>query len=80
MTVVDTRGLQRVRGKRKYFKPARQTQAAIERAKYRRGELVQTKEMMLESPDRRVSGDFYPELAAQLPEPTLLLDRDKVKE
>ncbi|MBI4283933.1 MAG: NADH-quinone oxidoreductase subunit I [Chloroflexi bacterium] len=53
---------------------------AYERAKYRRGELVQTKEMMLESPDRQVSGYFYPELAAKLPEQTLLLDRDKGKE
>ncbi len=51
-----------------------------ERAKYRRGELVQTKEMMLESPDRQVSGYFYPDLAAKLPEQTLLLDRNKVKE
>jgi len=53
---------------------------AYERAKYRRGELVQTKEMMLESPDRQVSGYFYPERAAALPQQTLLLDRDKVKE
>ncbi len=51
-----------------------------ERAKYRRGELVQTKEMMLESPDRQVSGYFYPDFAAKLPEQTLLLDRDKRKE
>ncbi len=53
---------------------------SYERAKYRRGELVQTKEMMLESPDRQVSGYFYPGLAAKLPEQTLLLDRGKVKE
>jgi len=53
---------------------------AYERSKYRRGELVQTKEMMLESPDRQVSGYFYPERAAALPQQTLLLDRDKVKE
>ncbi len=48
---------------------------AYERAKYRRGELVQTKEMMLESPDRQVSGYFYPELAEKLPEQTLLLEK-----
>ena len=48
---------------------------AYECAKYRRGELVQDKEMMLESPDRRVSGYFYPERAARLPRQTLLLER-----
>ena len=48
---------------------------AYERAKYRRGELVQTKEMMLESPDRQVSGYFYPELAEKLPQQTLLLEK-----
>jgi len=48
---------------------------AYERAKYRRGELVQTKEMMLESPDRQVSGYFYPELAEKLPEQTLLVEK-----
>ena len=52
---------------------------SYECAKYRHSELVQTKEMMLESPDRQVSGYFYPELAAKLPEQTLLLDRDTVK-
>jgi NADH-quinone oxidoreductase chain I len=48
---------------------------AYERAKYRRGELVQTKEMMLESPDRQVSGYFYPEFAEKLPRQTLLVER-----
>jgi len=48
---------------------------AYERAKYRRGELVQTKEMMLESPDRQVSGYFYPEIAEKLPQQTLLLEK-----
>ena len=48
---------------------------SYERAKYRRGELVQTKEMMLESADRQVSGYFYPERAAKLPRQTLLLER-----
>jgi len=47
---------------------------AYERAKYRRGELVQTKEIMLELPDRQVSGYFYPELAAKLPKQTLLVE------
>ena len=48
---------------------------AYERAKYRRGELVQTKEMMLESPDRQVSGYFCPEFAEKLPRQTLLVER-----
>ncbi len=48
---------------------------AYECAKYRRGELVQTKEMMLESPERQVSGYFYPKRAARLPRQTLLLER-----
>ena len=48
---------------------------AYERAKYRRSELVQTKEMMLESPDRPASGYFYPEIAAKLPRQTLLVER-----
>ena len=48
---------------------------AFERAKYRRGELVQTKEVMLESADRPRSGYFYPEVAAELPRQTLLVER-----
>jgi len=48
---------------------------AYECAKYRRGELVQSKEVMLESPDRKVSGYFYPERATKLPRQTLLLER-----
>ena len=49
---------------------------SYERAKYRRAEVVQTKEMMLESADRSVSGYFYPDLAAKLPKQTLLLERN----
>jgi len=48
---------------------------AYECARYRRGELVQTKEMMLESPLRKASGYFYPKRAARLPKQTLLLER-----
>ena len=48
---------------------------AYERAKYRRGELVQTNEMLLESPERRRSGYFHPDVAAELPRQTLLLER-----
>ena len=53
---------------------------SYERAKYRRGELVQTKEIMLESPDRPASGYFYPEIAEELPRQTLLLERITEKE
>ena len=52
---------------------------AYERAKYRHGELVQSNEMLLASAKRRPSGYMYPEIAATLPQQTLLLDRDKVK-
>ncbi|MFC1949840.1 4Fe-4S binding protein [Chloroflexota bacterium] len=49
---------------------------AYEKAKYRRGELVQTKEdMMLQSGEKQPSGYFYPEIAEQLPEQTLLLEK-----
>jgi NAD(P)H-quinone oxidoreductase subunit I len=50
---------------------------AYERARYRRNDLIQDKETMMETPDREVSGYFYPERAAKLPRQTLLLDRDK---
>jgi NAD(P)H-quinone oxidoreductase subunit I len=53
---------------------------AYERAKYRRGELVQTNEMLLASEERRRSGYMYPDIAAELPQQTLLIDRDKVEE
>ena len=48
---------------------------SFECAKYRRGELVQTKEMMLETPERKVSGYFHPDRAEKLPRQTLLLER-----
>jgi len=50
---------------------------AYERAKYRRGELVQCNEMLLTSAERQRSGYMYPEIAANLPEQTLLVERDK---
>ena len=53
---------------------------SYERAKYQRGELVQTKEIMLESPDRPTSGYFYPERATKLPGQTLLIERITEKE
>ena len=46
-----------------------------ERAKYRRGDLVQTKEMMKATPEKHISGYFYPVFAAKLPTQTLLLKK-----
>jgi NADH-quinone oxidoreductase subunit I len=47
---------------------------AFERAKYRRGDLVQRNEGLLASPERRASAFMHPELEADLPEQTLLVD------
>jgi formate hydrogenlyase subunit 6/NADH:ubiquinone oxidoreductase subunit I len=48
---------------------------AYERAKYRRAELVQTNDELLESPDRPVSGYFHPDIAKKLPKQTLLIEK-----
>lgn len=48
---------------------------SYERAKYRRGELVQSDDELLESPDRPVSGYFHPDIAEKLPKQTLLVDK-----
>jgi len=48
-----------------------------ERAQYRRGDLVQTKEKMMETPEKKVSGYFYPRRAARLPRQSLLVDNDR---
>ena len=48
---------------------------AYERSKYRRGELVQSNEMLLASEERKPSGYMYPEIAETLPQQTLLIDR-----
>jgi len=54
---------------------------AYERAKYQRGELLQSKEdMRLESGVKIPSGYFYPEIAEQLPRQTLLLEKVTEKE
>ncbi len=50
---------------------------AYERAKYRRGEMVQADEGLLSSAERQRSGYMYPEIAAELPEQTLLVERSK---
>ena len=48
---------------------------SYERAKYRRGDLVQTNDELLESPERPASAYFHPGLADKLPEQTLLVDK-----
>ncbi len=50
---------------------------AYEKAKYRRGDLVQSKEVMRFTPERQPSGYFYPEFAEKLPRQTLLVERNK---
>lgn len=52
---------------------------AYERARYRRGELILAKENLLESEERKPSGYAHPEIAANLPKQTLLLDGDRGK-
>jgi formate hydrogenlyase subunit 6/NADH:ubiquinone oxidoreductase subunit I len=48
---------------------------SYERAKYRRGDVIQTNDALLESAERPASGYFHPEIAAKLPRQTLLIDR-----
>ena len=48
---------------------------SYERAKYRRSELVQKDDELLESPERPASGYFHPEIAEKLPEQTLLIEK-----
>ena len=48
---------------------------SYERAKYRRGDLVQANDELLESPERPASGYFHPDIAEKLPEQTLLVER-----
>jgi NADH-quinone oxidoreductase chain I len=48
---------------------------SYERAKYRRGDLVQTDDQLLESPERPASGYFHPDIAKKLPRQTLLVER-----
>ena len=49
---------------------------AYERAQYRRGELVQANEDLLASPDRRFSAYMHPDFEGELPEQTLLVERE----
>ena len=48
---------------------------SFERAKYRRAELVQTNEQLLESPQRPVSGYYHPDIAKKLHKQTLLIEK-----
>jgi formate hydrogenlyase subunit 6/NADH:ubiquinone oxidoreductase subunit I len=48
---------------------------SYQRAKYRRNDVVQTNDQLLESPERPISGYFHPEIAEKLPKQTLLVDK-----
>jgi len=48
---------------------------SFERAKYRRGDLVQADDELLESPERPASAYFHPEIDEKLPKQTLLIDK-----
>jgi len=48
---------------------------SYERAKYRRNDLVQSDDALLESPGRPASGYFHPEVAEKLPRQTLLIEK-----
>ena len=48
---------------------------SYERAKYRRGEVIQNADEMLESPERPASAYYHPELAGGLPVQTLLVEK-----
>lgn len=48
---------------------------SYERAKYRRSELIQSDDDLLESPERPASGYFHPDIAEKLPEQTLLVEK-----
>jgi formate hydrogenlyase subunit 6/NADH:ubiquinone oxidoreductase subunit I len=48
---------------------------SYERAKYRRNELIQSDDALLESPERPASGYFHPEIAEKLPQQTLLIEK-----
>ena len=48
---------------------------SYERAKYRRNELVQENDALLETTERPASGYYHPEIGAKLPAQTLLVER-----
>jgi formate hydrogenlyase subunit 6/NADH:ubiquinone oxidoreductase subunit I len=49
--------------------------SSYERAKYRRGELVQSNDELLGTAKRPASGYYHPEIAVNLPEQTLLVEK-----
>jgi len=48
---------------------------SYERAKYRRGEVIQNDDEMKETPDKLASAYYHPEFADKLPVQTLLVDK-----
>ena len=48
---------------------------SYERAKYRRGDLIQKDDELLESAERPASGYYHPEIAEKLPKQTLLVEK-----
>jgi hypothetical protein len=52
---------------------------AYEKAKYRRGELVQSNEGLLASETRKASAYMHPDMEKDLPEQTLLVKQIKKK-
>jgi formate hydrogenlyase subunit 6/NADH:ubiquinone oxidoreductase subunit I len=48
---------------------------SFKRSKYRRGDVVQSGDELLESPERPVSGYFHPEIGKKLPRQTLLIEK-----
>ena len=49
--------------------------SSFQRAKYRRNEVVQSGDELLESPERPVSGYYHPEIEEKLPKQTLLIEK-----
>jgi NAD(P)H-quinone oxidoreductase subunit I len=48
---------------------------SYERAKYRRGEVIQSDDALLETAERPASGYYHPEIGEKLPVQTLLIER-----
>jgi formate hydrogenlyase subunit 6/NADH:ubiquinone oxidoreductase subunit I len=49
--------------------------ASYRRAKYRRKDVIQSGDQLLETPERPASGYFHPEIADKLPKQTLLIEK-----
>lgn len=48
---------------------------SYERAKYKRNDVIQENDALLESPERPASGYYHPEIAEKLPVQTLLVEK-----